>query len=616
MFTNPTLLWWMLSALIVPLLHFARRRPRRVLTPHVFLWERVLRGGQKHQVVRLRSWLSLILQILVIVSVVLLFAEPQFASPLRIPRSTLLVVDVAPSMAATNSDGSTRLSEAVALATRHMDELIADGPVALAVLGDHPFVRAEMGSSVEEFLSVLQELSPEHSAARPADINAMARATEADRVWLVTDRTFAGELDDRVRVLLVGDRHDNVGIVAARLEEADDGSRVTLHVEVSSHGFEEQVTLTASQDDADLKSASYKLSEGANELRLLIHPERGKFVDVRLQVEASGGDALNADDSVSIYWPDAPPFRVLVVAETVDAAFVDGLAALSDVFRMEAADRASLKNWRGAVDGYDLVILNGLREATPLPGANYLLIDTYAPGLSIRAVEQVDDVVFVRRRDSAGILRGVELTDLTARRATRVEIADDVECLIEGSVGPMISSRIGPGVSFVHLSFAVDESNASLVLMDAWPLLLRDILDVMHPDRRRMYGGLARSGGALVPTYFGRALQSARLTSLSDRREWALAPPHPENVFRLPVEAVGKCELSFGDGPGARLEMIGLAVLSREAADLSPRQTDPAPSAIQPLMEDATTHHRDILCALVLFLLLLEWFLYQRGWSR
>lgn len=612
-FVNPILLWWLLSLLLVPLLHLARRRPKRVLTPHIFLWERVLRTGQRTRIVRLKHWLLMLLQMLAIACVVILFAEPEFSTAAPVPRSTLIVMDLSPTMAALNHDGSSRLTEATSRAVEELESLLEDGPVALAALGDRPSVRLPFGSSRAEILTALDDLHPEWTLTDVTAVQALSQASEADRIWIITDRAFEGDLPVGVEVIEVGDRVDNIGIVAARLVEEEEGSGAIVYVELASSFMTNDVRVMARQGGKLIGEAS-AAAAGDGMLTFPAAATRGEFVEIRLDV--TGGDALDLDNAVSVYWPEDPPFRVLVVADEVAAEHLDGLAALSEVCRIEAADHVTPERWREAIADYDLIILDGLKEKTPLPPASYLLINSYAPRLSLKAIEEVEDVTFLRRRSDVGILRGVVLEDLTARRATRIDISEDTLCLVEGAVGPLITARLDNPVAFVHVAFDITAANASLVLMDAWPLLLRDVLRVMHPTRRRLYGGLAQLGGNLVPTHLSpRSSRPSRsrgsLRRLTDGKSWPLTDPRTENVFRLPKLDPGEYEVEL---PG-RVERIGLAPLLREIANISPRQTDPAATLTPPESVPQHEDQRNWLCIMALLLLACEWILYQRGWA-
>ena len=613
-FANPTLLWWLLLLLVVPLLHLARRRPRRVLTPHVFLWERVLRQGQKTRIVRFKNWLLMLLQMLAIATIVFLFARPETERAERVPRSTLLLIDLSPTMMALNRDGSTRLEQAVRRARDELDALLEDGPVALGSLGDSPRVLLPFGSGRESITASLDGLLAEWTLADVRLINALALAASADRIWLITDRAFAGVLPDGIEVLRVGDRTDNAGIVGARLAEDRGDGGVVVHVELNTHNLKRDVKVLAYQN-GELIGSSAQLAPFDGEVSFAVEAHRGSFLELRLQVD--GGDALALDNTVSIYWPEDPPFRVLVVANSVAPEHLDGLAALSEVCRIEAADHVKPERWREVMDGYDLIILDGLREKLPLPPAHYLLIDSYAPELPVKALEESEEVVFLRRRDDVGILRGIALEDLNAKRATRVEIGEGATCVVEGSIGPLITTRLEAPVSFVHLSFDISTTNASLALMDAWPLLLRDVLRVMHPTRQRLYAGLASIGGDLVPTRVmpegarARPNDDGALRSLNDGASWPLSQPVAEGVFSLPGVKEGEYEVVF---PG-RQERIGMAPLSRGLADVSPRLDDPVLEWTEPLTVVTTRDYRDLLCAIALLLLAVEWFLYQRGWA-
>ena len=261
------------------------------------------------------------------------------------------------------------------------------------------------------------------------------------------------------------------------------------------------------------------------------------------------------------------------------------------------------------------MILVETEERRPLPAGSYLLIDSWAPGLPLSRGERLDDVAVVRKKDDPVLLRGIDLRDLEVRSASRVSLEEgaDVSVVLQGTSGPLIARGRKGDVSFVHLAFSTDPDNASLALLPAFPLLVKDAAAPLlgatgssapawlRTGATFALDGVLRGAGPLVATRLDPPGGSTELRVVAGGTR-AIAPSRPGRVVLRRGEGEVEC---------------GVAICDRATSDVFPVRAE-GPRITR---RAARTHRefRDLsrffwLGAVVL--LLVEWGLFHGAWTR
>ena len=615
-FVHPEALPWLWAATAIPLLYIVRRRARRERVPHLFLWDRVFERPGRTRVNRIREYLSILLQVLIVAALILAWAEPQISEDHRVPVRTLVVIDRSLSMSAARTDGQTRLERAVEEIRSELGDLVADGDVTIATAAEelHPLV--PLTRDVETLKNALVHLPPPRGSL---DVEVLAtRLTEMrardplQRTIFISDGAFAGaerleELLPKLEILAVGDERGNAGIVDVELAETDEGVAVNTTIVA---GSSPQVGRLELRDGEEvIASTPFELMAKAEaEIPLSAKTERERFLTLELVMPDA--DALGDDDRAELWIPRSPRARVLVVGKGEDRYLKSGLGALSEHVDTAAAATISVADWRRA-EGYDLIIMKGVDEGRSLPPGSYLLIDCKVPGLPLTFGERSREVEVVKQSKGDQLLRGVDLRDLSITEARRTKPSAGVTVVLAGNTGSLICRGELDGVRFVHLAFDISEKNSSLVLLPGFPLLLADALAWLVPERRRLFAPWLRAGAAFAPS---RALPGSI-------RPFIEFDEHVEELRILGPGPTLRAPLRPGRGAiraGSSREDVAVNLCSRRISNLEPRFRPGLARAAPPpaLSEVGKVDVVPLFLALAFGFLLVEWLLFNLGWTH
>ncbi|MCB9833120.1 MAG: VWA domain-containing protein [Planctomycetes bacterium] len=611
-FAHPQLLWGLAALGLVPLLYLVRRRSRRAPVPHLFLWERALASQGHSRRRRIHDFLGLVLNLLLVACLVLAAAGPRRDRRVRAARPALVVLDASLSMAARATTTGSRFDQARAEAATRLPALLAEGPVGLLAAAGSPIWLAGLGADREDLergLDEVIELRGRLDTEALLEFVGRARVREATlRVILVSDGAFLGDREALVaagiELVRVGGAEGNAALVGGRLLTRRGADfEVAVDLAVSGRALTGRVLLEVPEGEGS--AVDFTLAGGeSREFRLGGRMAEAGLVTVRLVVE---GDALAADDRLELAIDRDPRLRVLVVAGETGAHLEAALAALDEVFDVERSGRSAPEDWRRAdLAAFDLVILRGVDEKSSLPPARYLLIDSFAPGLGLKAGAVLDHPAILRQETRPRLLRALDLRDLEVTRARGLRVTAAVDVLLEADGGPLIVQ----GEDYLLLAFDVDEASSSLVLLPAFPLLLKDAARELVPLPERLLPPVAAAGrlGELlrpladgVPIFEVGAEGDPVGSSLRRGADRFLAPAR-----------LGDARLVLGD----RQEQVGLAVLDRRASDLEASITTLAPEPGPPAQRRREQDLVPFALAAALALALLEWLLFSRGWTR
>ena len=630
-FERPEVLAGLWGLLLVPLLYLARRRARRAAVPHVFLFERLLRLEGKAKRRRLREIIGMILQMLIAASMIIACAEPRRETSRPRPRHVLVVLDGSLAMSARDATGMSRMERAVAWLDERLPSMLGGGgrrdEVTIVVANESMRTIVARTARVDLDLDHMRsDLAAALESRGTADVAAWLRfleRTRDDRHHAIVVTAGAGAdveewselIDAGVEIVDVTD--DEVSVANTAIVDCEwlgrVGDEVTLRVRVRRFGAAWSGGLRLLTDTADDREPTsvHRVSlslprdgEKTIEIRAKAPPD----VWLRLRLEhdlpdpssasipddASTAstpestsppeptrffvDGFDADDRVDIWSARSERFRVVLSGPAVDVYLRNAVRALGDVVDGERSGQVPPESWRD-VEDVDLFILAGLEEKRGLPNGSYLLLDSSAPRLPIEIGERVEDVAVLRQKPVGDLLRGLDLRDLDVDGARRVTTKSgveetDVTVVLEGSSGALISRGHADGVHFVHLAFDPSPANSSLALLPSYPLLVKDTLFALAPDRRRLVPPVAPAGSEVAAIIVGDINETSTAVPLfrfdvdddtddtdnAETRRLDVVAPGP--VVMLPSIA-GRGVVVVG----GREERIGLGLLSETHAD-------------------------------------------------
>ncbi|MEM7011993.1 MAG: BatA and WFA domain-containing protein [Verrucomicrobiota bacterium] len=312
-FLTPAFLWSFLALIPLAAIYFLKVRPRKRSTTAYFLWERIFNEKRATSLFnKLRDVISLILLALVFSALALALAQPEFTDDER--KDLLLIVDHSASMSANG-----RLDEAKKTAREIVVALNGNQRAAVASAARDIAFRSHLSVSPRELIDAIDAIEPSDFPFDPAALESLgqdAQWGDEHRVILISDASFegAGELPKEIEFIKSGDAAENVGIVAADLQQLPSGQLAFFFKIASS--FEESVEADLVLEHAD-KGRIYKLiplnllpGENPAEVFNLEDAPPGKWL-ARIEIE----DALEKDNTAFLAVPDPQPIRVAVATE-------------------------------------------------------------------------------------------------------------------------------------------------------------------------------------------------------------------------------------------------------------------------------------------------------------
>lgn len=506
-------------------LYLLRERERRVRVAFVPLWEM---AGGKRRIERLgrrlRRWLSLLLQLVLLWLLLLALVDPRPAASGAGGRSWVVLVDRSVSMGA-RLDGVSRIEQA----RRRVREIIAamtrDDRIMVASFGREVTVESGFESDEGRLLGAVDRLEPADEGAdlgrALAFASAVLRGRPRPTVVVVGDGRFdEGPPGDEpgatggieLRWSPVGAPGDNLAITSLTARRRPlDPATVEIAVVVQSHSRQRQtvaVEILAGAEKRVLERISLTLEPGGRAARTISQlSTRRAELEARLVAPEGGGtaggaagspapptDLLAADDRAFTVVPERARRRVLVLGAS--NLYLEGaLLSFGDSLAVERASAAQAEGLRARWPEYDAVIFDGVAPA-PLPEAGrYLYFDPQGPGSPWAERGIVRDPVPSDGDRSHPLVAQLALTDLNIREARRLAPAPGDQTAAASFGVPLVLARSRPGLRMVGVSF--DPRRSDLPLRATFPLLLANVLDWL--DRGGEEAAATYRTGTVVP---------------------------------------------------------------------------------------------------------------------
>lgn len=247
----------LLGIIVLILIYIIRPNYQQKVISTTFVWELSLKFRKNRLPQnKLRNILLIICQVLILVSLALILAQPALQLKAEVTQLEIVsIVDSSASMRA-QTDGVTRFERAVNLVARESDDVLnRGGLVSIIIADDSPsFLEKRTALTNKSRLNEsLDSLLEENTACSygTSNINAAIRLcsdilTEnpTARISLYTDEKYEkGFIPDGIEVVDVSEAEEwNASILSAKAE-IDDGYYI-FTVEVASYGYDKTLDLT------------------------------------------------------------------------------------------------------------------------------------------------------------------------------------------------------------------------------------------------------------------------------------------------------------------------------------------------------------------------------------
>jgi hypothetical protein len=476
----PFALWLFGLAPIVIVLYLLKVTRRRRIVSTLFFWQRIVEEQRRHALFhRLRNFLSLLLNLLILLCLILAAAQLRWPGFSGVEGNTFLIIDNRARMQARDAGGHTRLDVAKQLAERILRRTSARNPTGLIVLEEKPEMEVSLTDDGEELRRVVNALQPSDTAGKLDDALQLAErilASRPGRILLLSDEPARKPLSaiGLKQFGLTNEFLDNVAIVGmeARVLPADPE---TAEVFVKAANFSQSVKnvkVELSVDEALFDLQAIDLSPG--ETRAIIFSgisglkryanSRGLIV-ARIEDQ----DALSTDNQAYALLPDRKPIRVLLV--TRNNWFLENALQAGEANETQIVSPANYRtslNQAFDVVMFDRELPSGITLETP---GNFLFLGVSPLSPAVLS----DHPVIVETDPGDPIMRFVDLSTSTILRAVRLprEIPGwTVRAPVAGADGPLVVSLESSRRRRVIIAF--DPIDSDLPVRVAFPLLIHN----------------------------------------------------------------------------------------------------------------------------------------------
>ncbi len=591
---NPLAFWFALLAVPLVLLYLLRLRRRAQPVSSTLLWRRAILDREANTLwQRLRRNVLLLLQLATLAFLVFALARPYVSAPGGPSRQIIVLLDASASMQATDVRPS-RFEAARTQVRALIETLGMNDRMTLIAVDGTPRALGALSNDKVQLRAALDALRPSLSAANWGAAIALAAAVgagdEESTTFIFSDGANADDLallPGAARFVPIGESGDNLALSTLALRRARDG--LAALVRVTNHGLRDEQALVAVRAEAALIDARTLdvPAGGAVEWTVGDIPSTARWIQA--EIKEARYNLLAADD----------------VAYAVNAANVARRALLitpGNLFLEQAlAALPGLRTTRAAalppeIKGYDLYVLDGVSATLPA-GANALLIG--AQGV-FTPTAIFSDTVYVRTAPHP-IARDLDWRTVSVRDAYRLAAPDWLRPVVEGQGGPLVLAGESPdGALGRVVALAFDLRRSDLPLQIAFPILIANSVAWLAPPQGLDIPLSVQPGEVVaLPAGTRVTLPSGETVTLGTQ---GFAQTEQPGVYAFEAGQVrGAFAVNFFNVAESRIA---------PNPNLTAGQSSPAPAAEAQVAQREFWH---ILAALALALLVIEWWVYQRG---
>jgi hypothetical protein len=604
------LLWFLPIAGAIIALYILRLRRRRVEVPAVMLWAQIQQDFQANVPwQRLRKHWLLLVQLLAALLLSLGLAQPYTRAWVYSGEAHVLVLDGSASMLATDVSPN-RFERARALAQEYVQRMPPGDQAAIVLAGARPRVLCGLTVNRAELQRALKNAEPAETGANIAEsltlASAMLAPFAAPTVEVFTDGGFPEPRDvdmgrARVNYHTVGERAENVGIVALDLrEDTDAPGRFRLFVAVR-HNSERERRYTVELWRGDTLADAQEVSVPPNAevpvlFRHLIPSDRPEELRVQLEVR----DALACDNTAYAVLHPVRPLKVLLVSK--------GNLFLETALRLDArtiVEKRASPPPPEVSARYDVLVYDNI-EPSSTPNSHAVIIGVIPQWFPVVPLQSVENSVVVDWNLNHAVMRYVDLSSVRLSKATPVLPQAGTDTLAEVSEGAVIVSVSKPDRRWLLVTF--DVTATDLPLRVAFPVMMLNALRWLTASSEATERTLIPAGGlAVIPVPGARTTISLQLPD-GQTRELSVqdgAAPFEETGRT----GIYRClETQF---------LFAVNLVQREESDLpkyrySAADASASVAALRKVLARREWWHW--LAGALLAVMLLEWVIYHRRW--
>lgn len=467
-FFHPGAWCWAGWAAVIALLYLWNFTRGRHDVATYWLWQRAL--ARRPAWFRLRFWLSLATQIVILLLLVAALAEPYWSSAVAGRRTLVLVLDVSASMSATDVKPS-RFAAAQAEAKRIVQGLQPGERMTVLSAGSLVRIACRTTGEPQTLQAAIEGILPTDGGTRMQEAVDLARrlleGQRNPRIILLTDgcfpqaQTLAGDEQVYLKRFGEGGRNFAVTRLAVRPDPQDPTQQLVM-VETANHSdAPAECPLNVTLESGTRQTAPVKLAAGAVARTELTVPVAASGV---LSAQLAVEDDLTVDNQARVWVPNRQrPSVYLVVAGPSAAADDTVRKALED---LTGVDLQVVEQLPASLPPQSLLVLHR-RIPQRLPERPLLIITPQGPcdlwDIAGTVSEGEASVKIVHR--DLPLLAGVRFEDVVVEEAVKLQFKQPVELLVEANSGDPLYSLVqrpaGP-VLVLHVDLRKDKSDFAL----------------------------------------------------------------------------------------------------------------------------------------------------------
>jgi hypothetical protein len=470
------------AAALTVLLYILKLRRRPVAVAFAPLWHRVLGDRDASRLFsKLRRWLSLALQLLLIALLALALADPRPAHELGTGRNLVLLIDASASMQATD-EKPTRLEAAKNVAKKLVRGLGGSDRALIVAMGAVPVPLSTMSDEATDLVAAVDRV---RAADTRADFGrALGLAADAlhglpnGEIVVLSDGVLAPpepapDLGGvALRFAPVGKSGKNLAITAFSVRRYPlDKSRLEVMAELANlDSARAEVELSLFGDGAIIDSERLVIEPGAKLSRFF--PDVGgarHALEARLRYADGHADALPADDRAYALVPERRRAKVLVV--TAGNTYLEAALLLD-----EYLDVTDVKPSRYPPPGaFDATIFDGVAPPPADKSGGLVYLNPPATGGPVKLGKTLTGFGFDTWDKRSPLLRFTAPGDVQVASGHALEPSPGDKIVGASDDGPILVAGNRSGRPFVVLGF--DPRQSDFVLRPAWPLFVLNAID-------------------------------------------------------------------------------------------------------------------------------------------
>jgi hypothetical protein len=557
-----------------------------------------------------------VLQLLALAAITLAVARPFTAELGQKPVQAVLLVDGSATMQAQDVSPS-RFGKAIE-AARSTLQTLPEGSLATAILvAAHPQVLVSATANRQEVDQALASAQPSGAAADIREALLLARSLGGDpadrRIYLFTDGAFTlpQDLPDdlgSVQVVPVGDpRTGNLAVTTISTRpDPQDNRRQQLFTRVQNFSDSSaEAVLGISVDGQNVENRTIDLEPNGTSDQVFDQlPAGAGYASVSIS-DLRGDNGLTLDDTAFAVLTQRKPAEVLLVS--AGNQFLEKVLSLLpnvDLYRI-----ASQRYLAVEADRFDIIVFDNYLPPL-LPRGNLLVVNPPDRGpYHTSGVLNRPAVASWDREDA--ILSFVDLQDLRITRASRLDVPKWAKLLIATSDGaPLMLAGQDGDRRVAILPFDLQQSN--LWTLQAFPILMSNLVNYLSPPGVVQNAEVATgSPESLAPL---PQVQSVRVTSPNDQLTEFRTGQGPITYTATDTPGLYRVQqIVQGGQQTLEDDLFAANLTSPEASDLRPRLSGlNNPGEITAGLTTLQKELWGVLAALLLPLLLFEWFWFHR----